>query len=971
MLRFSSPIIATLLLAVSMNGFGQSLDALLVPKQSDGKWGYCSLDEQWVIPPMYEDAFPFSTVHGEEPYTASGIREMVSGTESIAFRQPLALAVKDGRYGMINAKGEETVPFVSEGPFAFRALGGAFVGIIKTPVEELGDGMMYYTDMAIMHVNGTLLTPFRYDCVFNERPWYDLPPGLIAMRRDEPDFPDFMPNLNWLRVRQEGKIGYIDESGAYTIPLQYGYLSNFWKGTAVGCMYKPEEDRSQCWFIDTLNRQQDTLAGRAFGDFYDGCLKVSVPGEAYNLAMVNHRGAYIIPSIGQPLGYRKGLAISMQASADDTYDVYDTSGQVIFQFHGLDGFYAHKNTVLMKDRNGYWSRFAEGQVIPLNQQAEQVGRPLEFGGRYLFHARHQGKWGLWDESGHIYHPYVWDTPPQRLEGFDYPESEDFHLIVRQKGKQGLMDTAMQMLLPCEYDRISKGGGFFHVERDGKRGLINEDYELVIPPIYDEVRPYPIKRYPKMGYSIRDRGKYGYLDTAGQVLFPPLFSRPLNFDGLIRDGLMVAHEGKTSIVLKRDGVIKQDSSAHYDFHGIYSDYSLIKVKPHDQPDSYYLIDTSLQLFTPIGYRLRQHIPNCELAVLEAPNGHQGSIHLDTRDTLVPFQAHKLSYRPEGAYFLITRQDTLREVLFWKEGRRLRLENREVRDCSSGTITIGACPPDWENRCNLIGGFREGLADYCELSRFGFLDTALNVAIPAQYRKSQSFSEGLAAVSKDGKWGFIDRNGQEQIPFVYEDARSFHCGQAAVQKADKWGLIDAVGQAVADFQYKSVFPPQDGYWLLHRADRLNDVWGCNGALLLQAVRRFSPTKSKQRHRYWTKEGVYGEYPMPADGRYDDLPYAHQTKPLNDALWAARFDEDSWGVFDQAGDCVVPPAYQDIEYLEKAQLLKVRRNRSYGLLDLDGQQLLPADFDEIVPMDDAILEVWEGGEKAYFVIGTGLFE
>lgn len=975
MLRFSNELFTALLLLVSLTAFAQSADDLSVPKQHDGKWGYCRLDGQWLIPPVYDDAFLFCYSHGEDAYTLR-LRNMTYEGENITFLQPLALVMKNGLYGLLNTKGEEVLPCVSQEPFVFMALGGNFIGVRKAPLKDMEDEYTDDFDMAIMHVNGTLLLPFVCNYVYHGQPWYDMQEGWLAMEKDIPAFPDFIPDLKWLRVRQQNREGYINEVGVFTIPPDYTYLSRFGKGTAVACSYDSENGKRECWFIDTLNHQIDTLAGEPYGDFNDGWLQVFSTGSNRRMLMVNHLGTYMTPVTKSVMGYRKGLAISLPDKTDNNYYVHDTSGQVIFQFQRFDDFYAYRQRVLMRDAEGYWWHFAKGRLTPTNRKAEKVGHPMEMGDRYFFSVRHQGKWGLWDESGQELHPFVWDTPPQWLERWEDEVPESTPLIVEQAGKKGLVSLKMEVLIPLEYDQIHKSDSLIWVRRDGKKGLFSEDYSLLMPPVYDDLKFCSLTDHPKAGYLIKEKGKYGYLDTAGQIFIPPVFSKPLYGTPYFAEGFFVVQEGNESIILNRNGITKRDTTAKYEFH-----YKLwfknrkcilFKVYPEEQPDQYYVSDSSFNPLTPIGYRICQYAEDCEMLVIQAPDGTQGAVRYLTRDTIVPFKAHLVRYQENGEYFLITSQDTLHEVFFWKEGRRLVLENRETRASDpakavSITVTAGPCRG---NPCRRIGGFHEGLADYCELGYFGFLDTSLAVVIPAQYSKLQSFSEGLAAVCKGNKWGFIDHKGQEKIPFEYEDALSFFCGYVAVKKASGWGLIDSSGRAVSEFKYRTALITSSLYWMMFYHEEGLDIWGCDGTLLLENISNFYPARPGKRHHYWTKEGFYAEYPMSDDGAYANLPYANETKPLTEALWAANLN-GLWGVFDQDNACVVRPGYDEIEYLENAKLFMVRRHERYGLVSLNGQVLLPTNFDEIIAVEGSFLEVWKDGKKAYFAVGYGLFD
>lgn len=103
------------------------------------------------------------------------------------------------------------------------------------------------------------------------------------------------------------------------------------------------------------------------------------------------------------------------------------------------------------------------------------------------------------------------------------------------------------------------------------------------------------------------------------------------------------------------------------------------------------------------------------------------------------------------------------------------------------------------------FGEGLAAFMEEEgNWGFLNTELEVAIPAQFKgvhyykgdpTRTAFHEGLANVQLDNnRWGFINKKGEVIIAgqFIYADP--FEGGRARVFGDNKWYYIDKSGACV---------------------------------------------------------------------------------------------------------------------------------------------------------------------------------
>ena len=113
------------------------------------------------------------------------------------------------------------------------------------------------------------------------------------------------------------------------------------------------------------------------------------------------------------------------------------------------------------------------------------------------------------------------------------------------------------------------------------------------------------------------------------------------------------------------------------------------------------------------------------------------------------------------------------------------------------------------------FSCGLARFFQNYRYGFLDTAGNVAIPATYVSASAFFEDKAvvAVITDSfgglGYGFIDKQNNLVVPATYEYAMPYTEGVAAVKAYDRWGFIDHNGREVLPIKYELLGQMQNGY------------------------------------------------------------------------------------------------------------------------------------------------------------------
>lgn len=106
-----------------------------------------------------------------------------------------------------------------------------------------------------------------------------------------------------------------------------------------------------------------------------------------------------------------------------------------------------------------------------------------------------------------------------------------------------------------------------------------------------------------------------------------------------------------------------------------------------------------------------------------------------------------------------------------------------------------------------------------SKYGYINAALQLVIPANYKSAGPFNEGLAAVEVNGKWGYIDESGQVAIPFDYEYAGTFMNGLAPVCKDGAYGLINRAGKISVSFDFEKILQGKDGKYLAKQ----NGKWG----------------------------------------------------------------------------------------------------------------------------------------------------
>ena len=121
---------------------------------------------------------------------------------------------------------------------------------------------------------------------------------------------------------------------------------------------------------------------------------------------------------------------------------------------------------------------------------------------------------------------------------------------------------------------------------------------------------------------------------------------------------------------------------------------------------------------------------------------------------------------------------------------------------------------------IYSFKDGLSAVKFKGLWGFIDKNFNQVIDFNFYDVHLFYENYAAVmDKDNKWGFIDINENIVIDFQYDEVMDFHEGLAAVKQGDKWTFINNKGIVVTNTFYDEISDLHEGFAAVKRQDK----WG----------------------------------------------------------------------------------------------------------------------------------------------------
>ena len=237
------------------------------------------------------------------------------------------------------------------------------------------------------------------------------------------------------------------------------------------------------------------------------------------------------------------------------------------------------------------------------------------------------------------------------------------------------------------------------------------------------------------------------------------------------------------------------------------------------------------------------------------------------------------------------------------------------------------------------FYEDLVPVKSGDKWGYMNTAGELAINPQFESAGRFFEGLASVKLNGKYGYIDNTGNFVINAQWDYAGAFEDGLAIVgngKEDSKYGYIDKTGNYIVNPQFSYAKDFSDG---------------------------LAVVKSNDKYGYIGKDGKYAINPQ--------FDYAIDFKNG----MAAVLSDNKFGFIDKNGKYVINPQFDYVDYnmmgfydpnfYYDMGVIPVRVDSKYGFIDFSGKIVITPQYDSIYPKAaDIDLQPKTGKEGNYLM-------
>lgn len=317
------------------------------------------------------------------------------------------------------------------------------------------------------------------------------------------------------------------------------------------------------------------------------------------------------------------------------------------------------------------------------------------------------------------------------------------------------------------------------------------------------------------FPVRQNGKFGYIDRAGEIVIEPRFDYADRFS----DGLALVKVGGENAYVNETGkvVIKLD---YKDFNIVSRFSEGMAVVGNRAPGDFIqdrlgYIDKMGKLVIPLQFD-QAHAFSDGLAMVSL-RYKRGYIDKAGKFVIEPQFGVAESFSDGLARVGSYVQGLPQEHYIDRTGKRAIRQNfRFIDDFSeglaavwiedekgyidrSGALVIKPRPFD------AVSKFSDGLAqvqaggNLGQGGRLGFIDTSGKMVIQPHYEHAKHFSEGVCAVRIGEKYGYIDKTGGVVIEPKFYNAEAFRDGLAAVWIDSRMGYIDKTGKYVWEPTY----------------------------------------------------------------------------------------------------------------------------------------------------------------------------
>jgi hypothetical protein len=248
---------------------------------------------------------------------------------------------------------------------------------------------------------------------------------------------------------------------------------------------------------------------------------------------------------------------------------------------------------------------------------------------------------------------------------------------------------------------------------------------------------------------------------------------------------------------------------------------------------------------------------------------------------------------------------------------------------------------------LKGFEDGLVPVKVGEKWGYMNTAGKLAIPAQYDEPTAFSSGHASAKKGSGYVVLNTKGEETpISSDVIDIKVFSEKLAPYRAADKkFGFIDTNGKVAIPAQFESVGYFKNGLAWAKTLDKKVGYINPQGEWVIKpqfdVAKEFDAKSGMAR----IKQGDQWGY-VSKTGNVLHVNDTDLFGDFSDGLAQGRKNEKI-GFFNSKGEWVIAPQFDGSRDFKNGYAA-AKKNDKWGMINTEGKWVIEPTFDAIKDME-----------------------
>lgn len=491
-------------------------------------------------------------------------------------------------------------------------------------------------------------------------------------------------------------------------------------------------------------------------------------------------------------------------------------------------------------------------------------------------------------------------PPGKYKFLNPIDDEGMILATNFEKKRGYIDIDENILIPFIYDDLGIfAQGRVFAKKDGKLGYLDRSGKTVIPFQFNEA-----KYFYKPGLAIvRQDKKYGLIDTLGNYVLADMYDKIDYSRG--NEIAAVKQNNKWGFYFPKDNVLTD-----FKYDKIFEHYFSVVESNSETVKRDFFFHKGLALVENEG---RHALINREMEEV---------VSFDLYDKIYPmnYEGYSIVVK-DNCYGIIDPRGKLKVDLVNDHISNEALASYE-KDFNSFLVeNKGAYQilnEKSENEIGFIFDKVEITRNNYYIARKGkntFLYNTDGKLISDSYSAYDYYNKGFL-VKKDSKMGAINREGEIILPFEYDSIYYPRLeNHLYASKNNKFGVIDFNGKIIIPFEYENI----TRVWYDHNDEQENN-------LIVQKNKKLGTINLKN-------EIVI---PLIYDGICTWIEYSPDDHYVKLG--------DKYGMVKPNGEVLIPAQYDELYYYSH-NLILVRQNDKYGVINDAHQTIFEIDKERII--------------------------